>query len=165
MKTLYILRHAKSAWDNPGLADHDRPLNSRGKSDLPKMGQHLKRLGVNPELIISSTAFRARRTAEGIANQLGYDTEQIEYTRRLYHAGEDEIMDVLAEVDHTINHVMVTGHNPGFTYAINYFGSYNLDNLPTCGFARIDFDIDEWHEVDRGRGKVIFIEYPKKLKS
>lgn len=164
MKTLYILRHAKSSWDSPGLADHDRPLNKRGETDAPAMGKYLKLAGVKPDLILSSTALRAKTTAELIAKEIGYDIEQIELTKRLYHAGEHEIMDVLAEIDSSINRVIITGHNPGFTYAINYFANHNLDNLPTCGIARIDFNVEHWHQIDRGRGKIIFIEYPKTLK-
>ena len=112
MKTLLILRHAKSDWSNSQLSDHDRPLNDRGQYDAPRMGAWLKQQDMVPDLIISSTAERALTTAEMVA--MGCDFEgELRTTRKFYHAGPPTYIEVLNALPDSYERVMVVGHNPG----------------------------------------------------
>ena len=112
MKTLLILRHAKSSWKHPGLADHDRPLNRRGNRDAPRVGLLLRRQGLTPDLIISSTAERARSTAAQVADRSGYGGP-VELNRQLYLAEPEAIVDVVRTLGSEASRVLVVGHNPG----------------------------------------------------
>ena len=112
MKTLLILRHAKSSWKDEQVGDHDRPLNKRGKCEAPRVGEHLQQANLQPELIISSTAKRARKTASKVAQQCGYQGV-IELQGTLYLAPPDAYVETLRNVDDSVNRVMVVGHNPG----------------------------------------------------
>ena len=112
MKTLLIVRHAKSSWNHPGLSDHDRPLNRRGKEDAPKMGEVLRDEDTIPDMIISSTAKRAQKTAELMADSSGFDGK-IVFTRAFYNADSDTYLDMLKTIPDNIETVMFVGHNPG----------------------------------------------------
>ena len=112
MKTLLLVRHAKSSWDHPGVDDHDRPLNARGRRDAPEMGRRLAERGLVPDRILSSTALRARTTAQLIAEGLGFDVDRIILDERLYAASADEVLRVIGEIDGDVGTAMVVGHNP-----------------------------------------------------
>ncbi len=163
MKTLYIVRHAKSSWDDPHLDDYDRPLNNRGKQNAPEMGKYLAKSGVQPDLIISSSAKRAFSTAKKIVKELRYDQKEIVKTRDLYLASIGTTLKIIRQVEDSINSLMIFGHNPGWTDLTNYLSNAYIDNVPTCGVVAIEFDINHWVEVDKGKGKLLFFEYPKKL--
>ncbi len=162
MRSLYLVRHAKSSWAEPGLNDHERPLNSRGKSDAPMMGKLLKRLGVSPNLIITSPAKRARSTARRIAAEVGYDKGSIIENEQLYMAGIDDFFGVIKEVKDKHNELMLFSHNYGITDFANFISDSDIDNIPTCGAVRIDFYLDSWNDIKKEKGKLIFFEYPKK---
>ncbi len=162
MKTLYMVRHAKSSWDNLSLTDHDRPLNNRGKRNAPEMGQRLKSKGILPDLLISSTAKRAKSTAKQISKKIGYSENDIEWTSDLYHANENSIVDLVRNQDDNHDTIMIFGHNPGFTDCLNLLSGAGIYNIPTCGVAVIDLDVKSWREVAPGRGSLIFYDYPKK---
>ena len=162
MKTLYIVRHAKSSWSDPSLSDHDRPLNNRGKKNAPEMGLRLKHLGILPDVMISSSANRALTTAREIASAIGYPQENITITRDLYHAGENNILHMLHSLDNSYNSVMIFGHNPGFTWFANALGDLDIDNIPTAGIVSLQFDVDSWFQLAYGKGKLEFFDYPKK---
>ena len=118
MKTLLILRHAKSSWDDPGLRDHDRPLNRRGKRDAPRMGRLIADRDLIPDRIVSSTAVRARTTAALAAAEFDHDVE-IETTRDLYGAHPDGYIEVAEERGGAAERLMVVGHNPGITALVS----------------------------------------------
>lgn len=162
MKTLYIVRHAKSSWDYPELSDIDRPLNKRGEKDAPEMGRRLNQRDIFPDLMISSPANRALTTCKVIASALDYPQESIEVNDRVYHAGENRLLDVVRNADDTWLSVMIFGHNPGFTDFANSLTDEYIDNIPTCGVFACTFDVDRWQEVDFGKGKKLFFDYPKK---
>jgi phosphohistidine phosphatase len=145
MKTLLILRHAKSSWDNTRLADHDRPLNGRGKEDAPKMGRLLHREELVPDLIISSSAERALRTAELTALSAGYEAE-IQVSRHLYLAGPEEYIEVLREVPDSNRRVMVVGHNPGMEEFVEQLGGH-YQRMPTAALAQFQLPIESWSEL------------------
>lgn len=162
MKTLLVLRHAKSSWSNAHLADHDRPLNSRGKEDAPRMGRLLEREGLVPDLIISSSAERALRTAEFAAIAAGYDAE-IEVTRQLYHAEPEEYSEVLNGVKDSHDRVMVVGHNPGIEDLVEQLGG-QYQRMPTGALAQIELAINSWKELgEETNGRLVNLWRPKEV--
>ncbi|HCM74856.1 MAG TPA: phosphohistidine phosphatase [Cytophagales bacterium] len=164
MKTLYLIRHAKSSWDNPDLSDFDRPLNDRGKRDAPRMGRRLKEREVTADLMLSSPAKRALTTCKEIAKVLGYSEDRIKTDRRIYHADEDVLYSVLSELDESQQVVMLYGHNPGFTsFANSLFNEYIM-NIPTCGIVAGNLNIDSWKAIKAGCGKMLFFDFPKRNK-
>ena len=162
MKSLYLVRHAKSSWDFPKLADIDRPLNHRGEKNAPEMGERLKKQGILPDLLISSPAKRAYTTAVEIAKKIGYPMESIQKSMKIYHSGEDELLKVLKNQDNDRKSVMLFGHNPGFTWFANSLAGVDIDNIPTAGIVAIDFEVNDWTDVDFEIGKLVFFDYPKK---
>ena len=162
MKTLLILRHAKSSWDQPGLRDHDRPLNPRGRRDAPRMGRFLVARDFVPDRILSSTAVRARTTAELAAAEFGRDVE-IETTSELYHASPDAYVDVVEAMGGAEERLMVVGHNPGITslvWQLTAEGEY----MPTAALAAVELDIEDWAELGSARrGRLVGFWRPKAL--
>lgn len=163
MKRLFLIRHAKSSWDEPDLADFDRPLNKRGKQDAPVMGKRLKKEhSANPDLILSSPAKRALRTAKIIAKAIDFPEKKIEVKDSLYAAGITAILNVIHYLDDSLDEVMLFGHNPDLTSLANFFSNHKIENIPTCGIFCVDFDIKSWKDVEGGKGIFNFFDYPKK---
>jgi phosphohistidine phosphatase len=163
MKTIYLVRHAKSSWEEEGLSDFDRPLNSRGVRDAPRMGKRLKEKHILPDLILSSPANRAVSTCRAIASILLYNEDKIKTTKELYHADEDDILAVIATVDDSCNSLMLFGHNPGLTDFANSLSENNnlIRNIPTCGVVCFTFAVDTWKKIVPGTGKFVFFDFPK----
>lgn len=162
MKTFFLIRHAKSSWDHPELSDFDRPLNKRGNRDAPKMGRQLLELKVVPDLIISSSANRAKTTASIIAKEIGYQEENILLEEDLYHASTFDIKSVIQSVSDEHNTIFVFGHNPGFTDLANQFNPKDyIPNVPTCGIVTIQSKATTWKEVNTENSKAIAFIYPK----
>jgi phosphohistidine phosphatase len=163
VKTLYVIRHAKSSWDVKTLDDIERPLNERGKRDAPRMGKRLKEKEIHPDLILSSPAKRALMTAKRIARILKYAKEDIKVVNKLYHGDEDAMLEVLNKLKEKHNTVILFGHNPGLTDFVNSIMSEELDidNVPTCGVVAFQFQADRWEQVTWGTGKMLFFDYPK----
>lgn len=165
MKKLYMVRHAKSSWEHPGLSDFDRPLNDRGKQDAPKMGERLKERGIHLNLMLSSPARRAMSTCKRIADSIGYRRENIRTDRNLYHTGEDEILEIIRRLDNDVDAVMIFGHNPGMTDFVNALNRNQepyIPNVPTCGIVAFQFNISDWNVVSFGTGEFLFFDSPKK---
>jgi phosphohistidine phosphatase len=162
VKTLTILRHAKSSWDNADLVDFDRPLNARGERDAPKMGQRMKAAGIRPSLIISSPAVRAWSTAKIVASELTYPLEFLQRERDLYHAGTDSLFDVIARQDEGFTSIVVVGHNPGLTELANELIPDLTNNLPTAGFVSVLVDTDTWELRGRKSADLVAHDYPKR---
>ena len=145
MKTLLILRHAKSDWGNSHLQDHERPLNDRGKYDAPRMGAWLKLQNLVPELIITSTAERALTTAELVA--LAFDFEgELRTERKFYLAGPPAYVEVLNEVPDSYERVMVVGHNPGMEELVSVLTGVDRP-LTTANVAVVELPIESWGEL------------------
>ncbi len=162
MRRLLILRHAKSSWDEPGLDDHDRPLNDRGERDAPRMGRLLSRERIVPDRIVSSTAVRARRTAEQVAEACGYGGE-IVLTRRLYGADPGECLALLGELQDEDRTVLLVGHNPCLEELVERLAG-RAERMPTASLALLVFSVGSWREVASGpRGKLLAIWRPKEL--
>ncbi|MDO8680471.1 MAG: histidine phosphatase family protein [Acidobacteriota bacterium] len=162
MKTLLILRHAKSSWSDSALDDHDRPLNDRGERDAPRMGELLRQQRLTPDLIISSDAVRARMTAEAVAKAAGYAGE-IRLEPLLYGAAPDDIVVVLRTAEPNAEIVMVVGHNPGLEALVGQLTGERHD-LPTAALAQIDLPIDRWRDLNGStRGTLVDLWRPKEL--
>ncbi len=145
-KTLLVMRHAKSSWDHPGLDDYDRPLNERGLHDAPRMAAWLRRQGLVPERIISSTATRAITTAEILAEHLEPTPEVIPH-RDLYLADPEEYYQAVRLLGDPCDRVMLVGHNPGLEELVEYLsGEYH--RMPTAAIAVFEFDLHEWATFD-----------------
>jgi phosphohistidine phosphatase len=165
MKTLYIVRHAKSSWDDMDLDDFERPLNERGKRDAPTMGKRLKEKAIVVDQILSSPAKRALSTAKRIAKVLEYKNEHIKTDQRLYHANHEVIISVLRSVKDKFDTVMIFGHNPGLTDFVNDLMKDKklIDNVPTCGVVAFELPIEAWSELQSRTGKFLFFDFPKSL--
>ena len=162
MKTLYLIRHAKSSWKFPDLDDFDRPLNKRGKHDAPMMGRRLHQQGIQPDLIVSSPAERAQRTARAVANAVDYQQFSIQYDKTLYHATDAAMQAVLSEVSDSVDTLVMVGHNPGLTDFFNRLTAHHIDNIVTTGVVAVTFSVDQWSEVQLdGTGEFLWYDYPK----
>ncbi len=160
MKTIYLVRHAKSAWNVPGLDDIDRPLNDRGYSDAHDMASRLRK-AVQPDLLVSSPAVRALTTALIFARHLRYDAGAISIAPLLYGSGSDQYLSVIASLPDQHNIVLLAGHNPVITETANLLGGTTLDELPTTGIVGIEFDQPTWKEAAKAGGRMVFYDFPK----
>lgn len=162
MKTLLILRHAKSSWKDPALADHDRPLNKRGKRDAPRMGAFMRQQGLLPELILCSTAERAWLTAEAAADESGFEGKMV-LVPELYAFDPEPYLSSLAEVEDEYQIVMIVGHNPAVEELSEILtGEYQ--RFPTATLAEIELPIDHWQEIDDVEdGSLLNLWRPKEL--
>lgn len=162
MKRLFLLRHAKSSWKDPALTDHDRPLNKRGRRDAPRMGKLLSDEDLVPDLILSSTALRARTTAELAAEACGY-SGPLELSEDLYHADVPTFLAVLQDLFYDDTSVLIVSHNPGiseFLYAL----TGQSEEMPTASLALVELDIESWWQLDSTtKGKLIRVWRPREL--
>lgn len=162
MKNLLLIRHAKSSWDEPALADFDRPLNPRGKRDAPFMGSLLKARGCLPDRIVSSPAKRAAKTARLIAKAVDYDPDAIDFHDSLYLRGARAMLELVRGFDDHWQRVFLVGHNPDSTELCNLLSGADIDNLPTAGIASIEFAVEAWAHIMADAGRLAFFDYPKR---
>ena len=161
MKTLTLVRHAKSSWKDSSLADRDRPLNRRGERDAPEMGRRIANAGIRPSLIVSSPAVRAWTTAKIIAKEIGYPREFLQRENELYLGSVNDILDVIVAQDVGFNSMMLFGHNPGFTDFANYLVPGLTNNVPTAGLVSVTIDRDDWNLFERPNAELILYDFPK----
>jgi len=162
MKSLTIVRHAKSSWKDRGLSDRERPLNKRGNRDAPIMGKRVAAAGIRPSQIISSPAVRAWTTARIFTKELSYPTEFLQREDGLYLASLDNLLDVVATQDTGFNNLMLFGHNPGLTDFVNYLVPGLTNNLPTSGVVSVNLECDDWMLYDKPPTELVLHDYPKK---
>lgn len=163
MRTLFLIRHAKSSWDSPGLRDFNRPLNERGLRDAPKMAQILVGQKVVPDLLVSSPAKRAITTAQFFAAAFGIPGESIDQRPEIYEAAPRDILKVIAGLPDPAHTVLLFGHNPTFTDVANHFSDELIYNIPTCGIVRIDSGAATWREMYEGNSSVKACFFPKEV--
>ena len=162
MKTLLILRHAKSSWKYPELSDYDRPLNSRGKRDAPRMGKYLRQQGLIPDRILTSSAKRARKTANKVAKSCGY-TGKVKKIAAFYDAVPGIYFETLQALPDKYQSVMVVGHNPTMERLVNYLTG-QIERMPTAALAHIDLPIQQWEALDLyTKGTLVNLWTPKTL--
>ena len=161
MKTLTLVRHAKSSWHDTALSDRERPLNKRGLRDAPIMGRRAVEASIRPSLIIASPAVRAWTTAKIFATELGYPVEFLQREDKIYLASLDSLLEVVASQDPGFNNLMLFGHNPGLTDFANYLSPGLTNNLPTAGVVSVQIDRDDWLLFERPKTELLVYDYPK----
>jgi len=161
MKTLFLVRHAKSSRDDPSLPDRERPLDDRGKRDAPKMGKRLAKRDAKLDLLVSSPALRALTTAKLIADEMGYKRNDIVVDDRLYASSLDDLLAVIRALDNKLGRVMLVGHNPEFTDLAHRLSSEIVD-MPTSAVAEYHFDTKAWTDIGEVEPTKTILDYPKK---
>ncbi len=163
MKTVILVRHAKSSWKDSSLKDFDRPLNKRGKRDAPLMGKKLKERQVVPDLILSSPARRAKKTAVSIAKEIGYPRKKIRYDDKMYHSGAQVLLEIVRNQDDGHETIMLFGHNPDLEdLSGRLLEREPVYTIPTTGVYCIRFAVARWKDVGEGKGETVFFDYPKR---
>jgi phosphohistidine phosphatase len=162
MKTIYLMRHAKSSWKDVTRADIDRPLNKRGERDAPFMGKLMHQYGFFPQEIISSPAERVLSTANLFCNEIEFPYKKLKIYDSLYAASSSEILAIIQSLSENIESVLLIGHNPGLTDLVNHLSESQVENVPTCGIVELFSDKKSWTEIELGSCRMGFFEYPKK---
>jgi phosphohistidine phosphatase len=148
-KTVFLMRHGKSDWADPGCPDHDRPLNARGREAVPRIGQWFLKQGLPIDRIVSSTALRARSTATGIASELGYPLGEVVTEKCLYLAEPAAYLRVLSDMAHPHQTILVVGHNPGMSELVSQWTGELVD-MPTAAVAQLELATETWHDLAPG---------------
>jgi phosphohistidine phosphatase len=161
MKTLFLIRHAKSSWADIGARDIDRVLNDRGHKDAPEMAKFLHNKGISPDLIVSSPAKRAVMTAGYFANELGIPLENIDIQTDIYEADEATLRHIVRGLPDVANTILLFGHNPTFTYFANRYTKDYIDNIATCGIVQYNLNAQHWADFNEITVKVEGYFYPK----
>lgn len=157
------MRHAKSDWSNIELKDFDRPLNVRGERVAPKMGRELLVRDVKPSYICSSPALRTRQTVAYVCEGIVFNEEEVVFKEEIYEASTGALLRVINAFDDDHNSVMLVGHNPSISYIAEYLTDEVLNNIPTCGVLKINFEIESWQHVSKSTGILEWFIYPKQL--
>lgn len=163
MKTLLLIRHAKSSWDDISQSDFERPLNDRGKNDAPKMALRLRRREIEIDAFISSPAKRAKKTAEYFIKEFGGGTDDIILVSALYDAGTDNFSATIKDIDDKFTSAAIFSHNPGITaFANQLIDKAKIDNMPTCSIFSVKADVEKWKDFAKAKKEFLFFDYPKK---
>jgi len=163
MKTLLLIRHAKSSWDDTSLSDFDRPLNERGKVDAPKMGKRLRKNNVKIDAFISSPAKRAKKTAECFINEYDRNPGEIIFISSLYDASVSDFNAAIKTIDDKYKSAAFFSHNPGITLLANeLISGADIDNMPTCSVFSVKADVEKWKDFSKAKKEFLFFDYPKK---
>ena len=162
MKTLYLLRHAKSSWDDPNLKDFDRPLNQRGLKAAPKMGAWMRKQKVRPDVVMSSPALRAKQTTTMVAEAAGLAGVPT-FNEAIYEASAQKLFHLVASFENRVESAMMVGHNPGFEELLAALTGENT-RMPTAALACIELDIAKWSDLTAGEGQLKWLTRAKELK-
>ena len=163
MKTLLLLRHAKSSWKEIGMRDFDRPLNERGCRAAPLIGHYLHAQKLAPDLVLSSPAERARQTATLVLESAAL-AAALRYDERIYEASVDQLLEVIAQTSDSTEMLLLVGHNPGMEELIQRLTGAT-ERMRTATLARIDLNTEEWSKVRAGAGRLAFVVSPKDLQA
>ena len=163
MKRLYLVRHAKSSWEEPGKADIDRKLTDLGIKRTEKVIPYLKKKEIIVDQMISSPAIRAYQTAVLIAKGIGYPVKKIRTDLKIYNGGYDRILDIIYSTPDEVGSLMIFGHNPVITQLANLFLHPGIEDLPTTGMVGLKFDTDHWSSIPSAEPETEFIIFPKML--
>ncbi|HEX8505391.1 MAG TPA: histidine phosphatase family protein [Hymenobacter sp.] len=161
MKTLYLLRHAKSSWSFDELSDQERPLNDRGRDDAPAMGQALAKRRICPDLVVSSPAVRAMSTAVLVAREMHYPHEKIVVEPGLYGAEVDGFLAIIRRLPNSAGSALLVGHNPVITDTANQLSPTSFNEMPTAAVVCLHFDCDRWEDVSKANAEFYFYDYPR----
>ncbi len=161
MKTLVLVRHAKSSWADSGQKDFDRPLNERGLKDAPMMAKRLLARKVKIDVFISSTAKRARKTCELFMKEFGADPDKMILQSKLYLAEPNAFREVIQKIDETVDHAVIFSHNNGITGFANQLTSARVDDMPTCSVFAVKIKSNNWTDFEQAEKEFWFFDYPK----
>lgn len=167
MKTLYLLRHAKSSWDDPDLKDFERPLAERGLRDIPLIAERFCAREGSTESITCSPAIRTKSTAKLLAELIDFPVDDISSNPELYFAGASMFLKAASLVDENCESAMLVGHNPAITDFVNAMtssdsGNGDIDNIPTCGLVELSLAIENWSDIQFGNATLVEFDYPKR---
>ena len=162
MKILFLLRHAKSSWDDPSLKDFERPLSERGINDAPVMATRFLGRDSWVACIISSPAMRAKSTAKLFAGNINFPVDDIISNPELYFAGASMFLKAASLVDEGNESAMLVGHNPAITDFVNAMANADIENIPTCGLVELSLPIEHWCDIQIGDATLVEFDYPKK---
>lgn len=163
MKTLILIRHAKSSWDSTAETDFARPLNKRGHEDAPVMAKRLQEVVPGIDLLVSSTANRAYTTAQYFAPVFGIRFNHIIAKDELYHASPEVLLQTVKGLPNAANTVAIFSHNPGISYFANSLSNFNIIDMPTCGIFIVQAAIDTWEQFSIGVNSHVAFLFPKQL--
>ena len=163
MKTLYLLRHAKSSWSFDELSDQERPLNDRGRDDAPLMGQALAKRRICPDIIVSSPAVRAMSTALLVAREMQFPHEKITVEPGIYGAEADDLLAIIKGLPDAAGSALLVGHNPTITEVANALSPSSLNEMPTAAVVCLRFSCDRWEEVGKANAEFYFYDYPRNV--
>ena len=161
MKTLLLVRHAKSSWADPGQKDFDRPLNTRGLKDAPVMAKRLIARNVEIDVFISSTAKRARQTCELFMREFDANPDTMIFQSELYLAEPDAFTEVIQRINSTVDHAIIFSHNNGITDFANQLTNTRIDEMPTCSVFAIKIKENNWADFAKAEKEFWFFDYPK----
>lgn len=161
MRTLILVRHAKSSWTDPALDDFQRPLNERGRRDAPVMAERFAHAVTEPVALLSSPAVRAASTAAYFAQALQLAPADIRYEPAIYEASAARLLEIVRGLDDAQTSVLLFGHNPGLSDLCHLMARCDFAEMPTCAIARLDFSIDRWAKLEPGSGRLVAYSYPK----
>lgn len=162
MKKIYLIRHAKSSWEDSTMDDSLRPLNSRGKRDVLFMGERLKKFNVLPNVIYASPAVRAAKTAKELAKIIDYDKKKIIFADELYDSSYEAYLSLIHKTNDKHKSIFIVAHNPEITEVGERLSGAILTTIPTCAILCIEFDVMGFKDIDENGGKILFFDYPKK---
>ena len=161
MKTLYLLRHAKSSWDDPGLKDFDRPLNKRGLKAAPKMGAYMLKQNIRPDVVLSSPALRAKQTTTMVCETAGWSS-LINFDERIYEASVQRLFEIVTGFEDPIERALMVGHNPGFEELLAALTGES-HRMATAALACIELEVEKWSDLTGGSGRLKWLVKAKEL--
>ena len=163
MKTLYLLRHAKSSWSFDELSDQERPLNDRGRDDAPRMGQALTKRRIELDLLVSSPAVRALSTAALVGRELNYPHDKIRVEAGIYGADVNGLLAIIRALPDAAGSVLLVGHNPTITDTVNALSPSSINEMPTAAVVCLKFEAPRWAGVDKANAEFYFYDYPRNV--
>ena len=163
MKTILLVRHAKSSWDDFSLSDEERPLNDRGRKNAPEMAKRLLKKNIPIDVILSSPAKRAITTAEYFAKEYDIKKKKIILIPELYMASQDAFVRTIRNARRNAESIAIFSHNDGITQFANALSETRIDHMPTCSVFAVNADIQAWSDFQPGQTKFYFFDYPKSL--
>jgi len=161
MKTVLLIRHAKSSWDDFTIDDFDRPLNDRGKRDAPEMAKRLLKRKQEIDAFISSPAKRAKKTALLFAEEFKFDKEKVKFHDYLYHPSSENLMRAIESAPDKADNIAIFSHNPGITAFANELTDIRVDDMPTCAIFALSADTKHWKDFHNAARKFLYFDYPK----
>jgi phosphohistidine phosphatase len=161
MKTVLLVRHAKSSWDDISLSDFERPLNDRGKKNAPEMAERLLKKDVAIDAFLSSPAKRAKKTAEIFAKAYKHDKDKVILVPSLYEAHSENFLKAIEDAPRDAASIALFSHNPGITDFVNSLTEVRIDNMPTCSVFAVKVKVDDWRNFREATKEFYFFDFPK----